>query len=276
LLQKKKKEEPSSNLLDEAKALSKAASRKRVKRIIRILVILTGILLLVDALFIAIVANFDGGLVVLGVFAVALIAYGVLWQKDKIAKWVHIAVILVCISLITFSGFLAVYGSNDSAEFNEDAVIVLGAAVHGDEVSLTLARRLDKAVEYHASNPQALIVVSGGRGPQESITEAEAMQQYLVARGIPAEKIILEDSASSTIENLLFSDTLLRQEFPSSYTAVLITTDFHVYRAASIAERMGISARHLGAASAWYAIPVNYMREMFAVVYLWVFPPEIT
>jgi len=114
--------------------------------------------------------------------------------------------------------------------------------------------------------------VSGGQGFQESIPEAYAMERYLLARGIPAGKIMMEDKSTSTYENFLFSKALLDKALPSPYTAVLITNDFHVYRAGMIAQSAGITARHIGAPTVWYTVPVSYMREMMAVVAFWVFP----
>jgi len=248
--------------------------KKRVEKVSQVLVIIIGVLLLLDAVIIAFMTNFDIGQVALAVFAIALILYGIFWYRDKVAKWVHAAVIVLCTVLVVFSGFLALYGSNDTVEYDEDVVIVLGAAVQGEQVSLTLAHRLDKALEYHTQNPHAIIVVSGGQGSQESISEALAMERYLLVHGVPKELIIREERSTSTYENFLFSSAILQEEFPSSYSAAFITTDFHIYRATGIAERVGLSVRHMGSASVWYAFPVNYMREMMAVIQFWFVPPS--
>jgi hypothetical protein len=82
------------------------------------------------------------------VFSVGILAYGVSWHRLNRKKWLRGAAIGVCSLLVLFSGFLAVYGSQDNARYDEDAVIILGAAVRGEEASLSLARRLDKAEEY--------------------------------------------------------------------------------------------------------------------------------
>jgi len=238
-------------------------------KLINVLVILIGILLLIEVAYLAVAANLDIGLLALSAFAVALIVYGILWYREKVATGVHAAVITIGACMLLFIGFLAMHGSRDTAAYDEDAVIVLGAAVHGEQVSLSLASRLDRAIEYHAHNPHAIIVVSGGQGSQESISEALAMERYLIERGVPADRILKEDASTSTLENFLFSDARLQQEFPSGYTAVVITNDFHVYRAVSIAESAGITARHLGAPTNWYTIPYNYLREMMAVVHMW-------
>ncbi|MCL2757431.1 MAG: YdcF family protein [Coriobacteriia bacterium] len=249
---------------------------KKALKLVKLIVIIIGVLLLIDALINAVVANFQAGLIVLLGVSIALIIYGVIWYKKRIPKLIHAAVIVASLVVVSFSGFLAIYGNNDNVTYDEDVVIVLGAGIRGEQVTKTLAHRLDKAIEYYARNPKAIIVVSGGQGLQESISEALAMERYLIARGIPADKIIKEDQSTSTQENFLFSDAILMKKFPKGYSAVLITNDFHVYRAEKTAEYAGVSARHMGATVDWYTIPVNYLREMAAVVKLWVLPPEAT
>jgi len=234
---------------------------------------LLGILLLLNAVLMALVSNFTSGLVFLGILSVAFITYGLLWDKLRKARWLHVLAALFCLILISFSVFLFMYGTNDNVQYDEDVVIILGAGVRGEEVSLMLAKRLDKAVEYYAKNPDVIIIVSGGQGSQEDISEALAMERYLIKQGIPAAQIIKEEHSTSTFENFSFSKGILEREFPNGYSAVFITNEFHVYRAERIAQYAGITARHMGAKIEWYAAPVTYVREMAAVIQLWFFPP---
>jgi uncharacterized SAM-binding protein YcdF (DUF218 family) len=129
---------------------------------------------------------------------------------------------------------------------------------------------LDKAIAYSQRNPRALIIVSGAQGPQESITEALAMERYLINHGVAPERIIKEESATSTYENMMFSKELLDGILANPYTAVVITNDFHIYRASQMAKKTGLNATHLHAKIDWYAIPQNYLRECLAVVKFWV------
>ena len=101
------------------------------------------------------------------------------------------------------------FGFTDTVTYKEDAVIVLGAGLRGENLSLILRNRLDAAVEYYNENPEAVIVVSGGQGPDEDIPEAEAMERYLYEQGVPLNKIIKEDKSTSTEENFKFSKELL-------------------------------------------------------------------
>jgi uncharacterized SAM-binding protein YcdF (DUF218 family) len=247
----------------------------RYKRILSSITTAIGILLLIDALIMATVANLNMGTTALAFLSVALIAYGILWNKSLIKKWQHVAIAIALGAFISFSSFLAFYGSQSTSQYNEEVVIVLGAGVRGEQVSNTLAYRLDKAVGYHAINPDALIVVSGGQGPQEDITEALAMERYLIEKGIPAKNIVKEENSTSTYENFVFSNNLLIQDFPQGYSVVFITNRFHVFRAERIAQYAGISTRHIGAPIDWYTVPTNYLRETMAVIKFLAFPPTI-
>lgn len=247
-----------------------------VKRIFRAFTLLCGIFLLADGLFLVIATNLNTG-TILVLLAGAFLTVCSIWSETirkrtargfgRVVKYAVLAMILLELCLI---GFLAFQGHRDMPDHGEDAVIVLGAAVHGDQVSRSLARRLDKAVEYYGENPNVLILVSGGKGPQETVTEASAMEAYLRDKGIPAEKIAKEEKATSTYENFFFSKQLLDERFTESYDCVYITNTYHLYRAGSMAELAGIKAVGLGASSDWYYLPAAYLRESLATVKFWV------
>ncbi|MCL2219226.1 MAG: YdcF family protein [Chitinispirillia bacterium] len=233
--------------------------------------LIIGVLILINAVIVLFTSNFTLGMVLQGFVAAAIILYAFYFKR--VPKVGHIIVGAICAIALVFAVFLAVYGKYDNAEYNEDAVIVLGAAIRGEEVGRTLARRLDKAVEYYGKNPGAVIAVCGGQGFQEDITEALAMERYLAVRGVPLEKIIKEEKSTSTYENLSFARDVLTPYFPQGFSGVLITSDFHIYRASRLARYAGISANHIGAPIEWYSIPVNYLREMLAVAKMWAMPP---
>lgn len=231
-----------------------------------------GVLLLINVLIMPLISNFNLGMVLLGIIAALIILYSIYF--DKIPKGGHAVVIALCLIPLFFITFLAIYGNSDNVNYDEDVVIVLGAGIHGEQVSLPLARRLDKAAEYYEKNPLSYIVVCGGQGFQEDIPEALAMERYLIAKGVPQNHIIKEDKSTSTYENLVFARELLGDRFPDGFIGVVITNDFHVYRATKLAQYAGIDARHIGARTEWYTLPVSYLREMFAVAKMWVLPPK--
>ena len=237
---------------------------------IRIVLVLIGILSLANVLLLTRISNPTVGFTLQGVLSVGLIVYALLLRK--LPKWVHFAMGGIAVIPLVFALFLAIYGNVSNADYTEDVVIVLGAGIHGEQVSRPLARRLDTAIDHWRRNPEVTIVVTGGLGNRAVITEAEAMARYLMARGVPEAQILREGLSTSTYENLIFAKEILDEVFPDGFSAVVITNDFHIYRAVRTARHAGLNdVRRSGAETAWYTWPTNYLREMLAVISLWVF-----
>lgn len=171
-------------------------------------------------------------------------------------------------AIVVGAGSIAIAGAlMHSPPRNADAVIVLGAAVHGDEVTDTLRKRLDTAIEYYLENPETCIVVSGGMGSGENVSEAEAMRRYLEAHGVPGDAILTEDQAANTRENFRFSKNLLDQAFGRPVQIVYVTSDFHVLRAGAEARMAGFEDAHgLGAPTPFFTVPGAWLRESGALV----------
>lgn len=140
-------------------------------------------------------------------------------------------------------------------------VIILGARLHGDAPSLSLLYRLEKAVIYLKQFPDTKVVVSGGQGPDEWITEAEAMAKYLIDHGIDKTRIIKEEKSTTTYENLKFSKMLI-----PSKEVVIITNDFHIYRTRFLAKQVGLDAQTAAALTPKIVRPKLWMREYLAVI----------
>ena len=154
-----------------------------------------------------------------------------------------------------------------------DFVIVLGAGLREDGgVPPLLANRLERGrqvwegLERRAdrSHPGPILIVSGGKGNDERVAEAVAMASFLTARGVPADRIILEDRSRSTEENLLFSKEIMDRLRPGA-RATIVTSDFHVFRAALLARRLGVRGQATGARVAGYYRPNAMLREFAAV-----------
>ena len=190
--------------------------------------------------------------------------------KNGIGKWIKIVIIVGCIAIFAIMVFIAMVGNINTTKFNEEVVIVLGAGLHGDEVSLSLVGRLNRCVEYANKNAKALIIVSGGQGYQETIPEALAMERYLIQKGISRSRVIKEDKATSTYENFKFSKRILDKCFNKKYKVTYITSDFHSYRAGEIAKSLGINVTSYTSKTEFYMVPTNYAREVLAVVKMWV------
>lgn len=233
--------------------------------------IVLGVLTLVYSIVMAFAENLSSGIVLVALFALFLAALGVFFEKIFKIKWLLICIIAALSLLFVFMGFIAVYGQCDNADHTEDAVIVLGCGIDGDKVSPQLARRLDRAVEYCKKNPGAVVVVSGGKGPQENVSEASAMEKYLVERGIPADRILKEEKSVSTYTNLVNSKEILDNYFEKDYKVTVITSSYHIYRADMIAKKAGLDCTRVHADTPLYSMPVRYFRECAGVIHLWLF-----
>ena len=147
----------------------------------------------------------------------------------RLAVLLFLAVFLL-VQFRVASGFAA------KGQADLDYLIVLGAAVKGREPGQALRYRIDAAARYLNENPGTVAIVSGGQGPGEEITEAECMERELLRLGVPPERIVQENRSKSTAENIRFSYELI-EGVPSRVG--ILTNNFHVYRAVSIAKKQG-------------------------------------
>ncbi len=187
-----------------------------------------------------------------------------MWSKTggKVGLSVVGAVTVVCAAAcVFFSVNMARYAEREADE--PGAVIVLGCQVRGDVPSTMLARRLDAALETLEEHPEAVCVVSGGKGSGENVSEAEAMRRYLIERGIEESRVILEDKSVSTRENIRFSAELLKER--GIDTAVIVTNEFHQYRADIYARRNGLNAGHHSTRTPLKNIANYWVREWAAL-----------
>lgn len=207
-----------------------------------------------------------------------VLAYRILtWLKKKtpkLSKFLRIMLTCcLCLGLLlaaVTSVFIAKAGKGDPGT-SCNYVIVLGAGVNGTVPSLILSERIGAAYDYLTENPDAICIVSGGQGPGEDITEAQAMYTALTARGIPAERLLLEERSTSTAENIAFSRELLAERgIDAAGTVAIVTNDFHQYRAQRIAADNGLKMVGVPAELPWWWLNANYyVREFFALGKLW-------
>ncbi|MFC2662902.1 MAG: YdcF family protein [Eubacterium sp.] len=147
-----------------------------------------------------------------------------------------------------------------------DYVIIHGCGlIGGHKVSKLLADRLDRAIEIYQKDPTPPILIpSGGRGSDESLSEADAMAGYLLEHGIPEDHILKEDQSATTLENLKFSKKLIDSQQGRKYT-VLVTSNYHVFRALRYARQISLKCTGVGAHTAAYYWPSALIREFIAV-----------
>ncbi len=171
--------------------------------------------------------------------------------------------VLAVISVSIIAGVVSCYGGN--ADTACDYVVVLGAGVHGETPSASLSDRLERALKYMNAHPDAVAVVSGGQGSGEDITEAECMRQYLTAHGIADERIIKEERAKSTAENVQFSLDIIAEHGGGS--VAVISSDYHMCRAKLMFRRAGVNVTCIAAKTSVPASRVVYtVREVPTIV----------
>ena len=150
------------------------------------------------------------------------------------------------------------------ASSNADYLIVLGANINGTKVSKALRYRLDAAYDYAVENEDTKVIVSGGQGYGEDVSEAQAMYSYLVERGLEKERIIMEAHSSNTDENIKYSKELIDDK--ADYV-VIVTNRFHLYRGMCIARKqLEQKVGGLGADTGTVLFLNYYVREVFAVM----------
>lgn len=165
-----------------------------------------------------------------------------------------------------------------------DYMILLGARVKGSQITTNLKYRLEVATEYLSDNLDTMVVVSGGQGEGENLSEAEAMRNYLIEHGILADRILLEDGSVNTDQNIRNSLNMI-QDYEKSQSRttepksrvkriVLVSNGFHLYRATRIAGKQlkelqdeeNTVVEGLGSRTMLYTLPTSYVREVFAVL----------
>lgn len=213
--------------------------------------------------------------IVLGMSAVIFIflALWTLGKSDRFARFARIMrrCYITCLALgfvifLIFQGLIISGASTQEADI--DAMIVLGAGLRNNAPSLVLQTRLDAAIEYLETRENIPVIVSGGLGLGQSITEAEAMFHYLRTRGIDESLIFKEDASTNTFENLAFSREIMNDLGidVENATIAIVSNEFHLFRAKHIASNAGLDAVGVAAATPGLSLRALYFfREAFAL-----------
>jgi uncharacterized SAM-binding protein YcdF (DUF218 family) len=183
------------------------------------------------------------------------------------------------VKLIVLIGFIlciiigAVIGSFGyfSKPKKSDCIIVLGCQVKGTYPSPFLAARLDEGIKLLKQGFSSYIIVSGGKGAGEEISEAEAMKNYLTSKGIDENRIIMEDKSLSTMENLKFSKAVMDSKGFKS--VIIVSNKYHLKRASVMAVKNGITnANFSGVLVSKYPFRevMGFLREIPALMRLYI------
>lgn len=230
------------------------------KSFAHMLSLLLGIVILVGEL--AFIFNIFSSVFVYGFEAVKQLQHSFFYM---FSLFVGVSVLYFSITMLVFVWyllFLQVFPVNKKC----NSIIILGAGLlEGERVSKLLSDRIDKAISiYHACFDKPLIIPSGGKGEDEKISEAEAMKRYLLDKGIPEESIVLEDESKTTYENIVNSKRIL-DAMDGEKNTVVVSSNFHVYRALKIAKSVGLKCTGAGGHTAFYFWPSAVIREYAAI-----------
>ena len=189
-------------------------------------------------------------------------------RKIKLAFQIVAAVlVLVLLAALATGGMILFRGLGSKGPFTY--MIVLGTTVEGTEPSPMLRDRINAAAKYMEENPQVICIVTGGKADSENISEAQCMYNGLTELGIDPARIIMEDKATSTLENFRFSLELLEQELGRVPQNIgVLSSEFHLLRASMLAKSYGIDAATVPAhTSDTQAFFTYFLREIFMVWY---------
>lgn len=188
---------------------------------------------------------------------------------------------LIIVSALWVVSFIAIeytIVANAQSDFNlkTDFLIILGSGIRGEQVSPTLKERIDEGIRYLKDYLDVPVVVSGGRGFGESITEAEAMRRYLIKNGIADNRILKEEQSTSTMENFIYTKALLLNKTNKrKISLMIITNDFHMLRSKMLARRNGFEAYGLSCRTPYHVMLTTYIREYFALIKSYFFDSDI-
>ena len=194
------------------------------------------------------------------------------WRVHKVLKWLYRGIlgVFVSIALLVLAESVCMITAANKEPESGATMVVLGCRVYGERASLSMTERLDAAYEYLTEHPEVQCVLSGGQGNGETITEAECMYSYLVEKGIDASRLYKEEESTTTRENLLFSEQLIKEQGLNTEIAIA-TSEYHMYRAGMIADALGISWSAVPGKTAIWLFPTYYVRELYGILYEWVF-----
>lgn len=185
---------------------------------------------------------------------------------EKLPKILRtLLLIAICAGILVLAvceGFV-LRGFGSRAPAGLDYLIVLGAQVREDGPSAVLKYRLDAAAQYLQENNSTVCIVTGGKGAAEPFPEGQGMKDYLVKSGIPEDRIIVEDRALNTVQNIQYSMALMSS--PNAPTAI-VTNNFHVTRGLALARGQGLTDVYaIAAPSDPLFLPNNMLREFFGL-----------
>ena len=170
--------------------------------------------------------------------------------------------------------FCAVASTRYKPAADMDYIIILGCAIRRDGTPTPLLRgRIRRAfdfekAQYEKTGKHAKFVPSGGQGSDEVISEAESMKRCLIELGVPEERIVKEDESVNTYQNMAFSKKVIERDCGSESCNIgFSTTNYHVFRGYTLAEKLGMEVKGLSAKTKLYFFPNAFIREFIGLLW---------
>ena len=188
-------------------------------------------------------------------------------KSTKVVKRVFTFLLIIGLLVVGITECLIIHASFGDKDETCDYMLVLGAKVRNDGPSVSLMDRIKATAAYMEEHPDVIAVVSGGKGPDEPITEAQCMFEQLVKLGVAPERIWLEDKATSTWENLHFAMNLIEEKTGTRPEKIgLLSSEYHLFRAKMFARACNVEAVGIPAHTSRISQMVNhFMREVAGV-----------
>ncbi len=173
--------------------------------------------------------------------------------------------IVLAVLIFAFSEIKAHKGN---AVGEKDFLLILGCRVRGTEAEQTLYMRSLKAAGYLREHKNTFAIACGGIVHEDQyISEAQAIKEILMSEGIEEERIILEDKSRTTVENFVNAQKIIDSIGKNaSHSTAMLSSDFHLLRAAYIAKKTGLVCQTVSAPSPRKELIKNYIREFFSFI----------
>lgn len=186
----------------------------------------------------------------------------------KIIFQLTVTLLLIALLAAFVTGGMILFRSLGSRG-NFTYMVVLGTTVEGTEPSPMLGDRIKAAARYMEKNPDVICVVTGGKADKENISEAQCMYNGLTELGIAADRILMEDQATTTAENFKYSVALLEKELGSCPKNIgVLSSEFHLLRASIIAKSYGLNVATIPANSSDTETFFRYFLREIPMVWL--------
>ena len=171
---------------------------------------------------------------------------------------------LIFISIIILLEAIIIYGSRNNYNSDSDYIMVLGAKLHGDRPSRSLKYRMDTALGYMQSNPNLILIATGGQGYDETIAEGQAIKKYFISKGINENRILVEDKSENTFENMKLSRKMIKKD--GMIKINIVSNRYHILRSKMLASRNNFEAYGIPAKTPKSVLVKSYLREALALV----------